>query len=462
MSNCELLLKCNSGIFVGKFFYLNANVRVRQEPEVIGSGSFEDLGVTASLQDCNLEPVHTKIQFTSEFFISDLSTSKGTYMKIPHNSYFRLTPTSQLRFHKSVFSVSSYSKSPASLVLTSGRSVITVHDRCRVASKKPADFVLASFEDFSAVFIFENEEFSIIVESGSVFYKLSEEKILFPGDEVSIGNLEFEACRYNYGKFSSIGHRATMEDSDQIIQDLRILHDPVAYYSIFDGHGGSQCSIYLKENLHKFLIKHLKDCMNLADWRERIIAAYEECDSEFLALNPQLAKHVGSAALVCLLYKNSLVSVNCGDCRALLSRGSQAIQLTTDHKPDLPSERSRIEKLGGFVNNGRVQNKLALSRAFGDFEYKSSKKIVTSTPDVEIMQIDPRVDEFLILGCDGLFEAFSNPDLVKYARNRLKRMKVTEQDPNRVVKDLVTEAVHMRRTQDNVSAILVTFCAGIQ
>jgi protein phosphatase 2C family protein 2/3 len=171
-----------------------------------------------------------------------------------------------------------------------------------------------------------------------------------------------------------------------------------------------------------------------------------------------------------MIHKNLLVTVNCGDCRAVLSRGGQAVQLTTDHRPELPSERLRIEKAAGFVVNGRVQGKLAVSRAFGDFEFKGMNeqslgkgigKIVTCMPEVVVSQIDFGIDEFLVIGCDGLFEAFSNPDIVKETRNRLKRMKVTEQDPCRVVKDLVTEAVHTRRTLDNVSALLITFCAGL-
>ena len=45
----------------------------------------------------------------------------------------------------------------------------------------------------------------------------------------------------------------------------------------------------------------------------------------------------------------SIISCNIGDSRAVLSRRGAALDLTVDHKPDDPSEKARIEKLGGFV-----------------------------------------------------------------------------------------------------------------
>lgn len=69
-------------------------------------------------------------------------------------------------------------------------------------------------------------------------------------------------------------------------------------------------------------------------------------------------------------------------------------------------EKARITAAGGFVDFGRVNGNLALSRAIGDFEFKKSaelapeQQIVTAYPDVVVHDISDD-DEFLVLACDG-------------------------------------------------------------
>jgi serine/threonine protein phosphatase PrpC len=47
--------------------------------------------------------------------------------------------------------------------------------------------------------------------------------------------------------------------------------------------------------------------------------------------------------------KTYLITANVGDSRAVLARNRLAIPLTTDHRPDHPEERNRVEALGGSV-----------------------------------------------------------------------------------------------------------------
>lgn len=69
-------------------------------------------------------------------------------------------------------------------------------------------------------------------------------------------------------------------------------------------------------------------------------------------------------------------------------------------------EKARIQAAGGFVDFGRVNGNLALSRAIGDFEFKKSAdlppeaQVVTAFPDVNVHEISDD-DEFLVLACDG-------------------------------------------------------------
>ena len=74
---------------------------------------------------------------------------------------------------------------------------------------------------------------------------------------------------------------------------------------------------------------------------------------------------------------------------------------------NLPAgEKARICAAGGFVDFGRVNGNLALSRAIGDFEFKKSaelspeQQIVTAFPDV-ISHTITDDDEFLVIACDG-------------------------------------------------------------
>lgn len=46
--------------------------------------------------------------------------------------------------------------------------------------------------------------------------------------------------------------------------------------------------------------------------------------------------------------------------------------MSVDHKPDLATEKARIEKAGGYVEENRVKGVLNLSRSMGDLEYKDS------------------------------------------------------------------------------------------
>lgn len=72
-------------------------------------------------------------------------------------------------------------------------------------------------------------------------------------------------------------------------------------------------------------------------------------------------------------------------------------------------EKARITAAGGFVDFGRVNGNLALSRAIGDFEFKKSaglapeQQIVTAYPDVVVHDIADD-DEFLVVACDGEFQ----------------------------------------------------------
>jgi serine/threonine protein phosphatase PrpC len=76
-----------------------------------------------------------------------------------------------------------------------------------------------------------------------------------------------------------------------------------------------------------------------------------------------------------MITKTEILCANAGDSRAVLSKKGKAKELSVDHKPDTPSEKRRIERANGYVEDSRVNGMLALSRALGDFEYKGNSII---------------------------------------------------------------------------------------
>ncbi len=76
-----------------------------------------------------------------------------------------------------------------------------------------------------------------------------------------------------------------------------------------------------------------------------------------------------------LITETEIICANAGDSRCVLSEKGKAIELSVDHKPELSTERARIEKAGGFVEDNRVKGVLNLSRSLGDLEYKQDPNI---------------------------------------------------------------------------------------
>ena len=72
-----------------------------------------------------------------------------------------------------------------------------------------------------------------------------------------------------------------------------------------------------------------------------------------------------------LIVGNKMYCANVGDARAILCRNGKAIGLSVDHKAKRPDEQNRITNQGGYIVYGRVLGRLAISRAFGDFDCKN-------------------------------------------------------------------------------------------
>eukprot|EP00361_Fabrea_salina_P007049 CAMPEP_0202438066 /NCGR_PEP_ID=MMETSP1345-20130828/32269_1 /ASSEMBLY_ACC=CAM_ASM_000843 /TAXON_ID=342563 /ORGANISM="Fabrea Fabrea salina" /LENGTH=490 /DNA_ID=CAMNT_0049052123 /DNA_START=77 /DNA_END=1546 /DNA_ORIENTATION=- len=344
-----------------------------------------------------------------------------------------------------------------------------------IGSSGLCDVVIPGISSFQAKVSFTKEGFFVMnldEESFNVYKRLlpNEKLKLVPGRSFRIGKIEFEACKFNTGKSSQVGLRPTMEDAEKVIQNLFLEEEPVFYCGVFDGHGGNQCSEFLKENLHFYIKNNLRN-QPYENWPSLLTAAFKQCDEDYYKSEPERGKENGSTAVVLLVKGRKLLVCNVGDSRAVLSRGGEALQLTTDHRPDNQEESQRIEGQGGMLIFGRVLGKLAVTRAFGDFEFKDISNaelgvevkgpLVTAEPQITQVEIS-ETDDFLVVACDGLFEAYTNEEVVRKVKEKLRKMQDTEQDLARAIHEIVSEAVGGRQTSDNVTAFLISLCPEIK
>lgn len=135
----------------------------------------------------------------------------------------------------------------------------------------------------------------------------------------------------------------------------------------------------------------------------------------------------GATAIVAVIddQTRELHVANAGDSRAVLCRNGRALGLSTDHKPLSVSEHDRICQAGGFVNSfGRINGNLNLSRALGDFKYKQNAKLrrdqqmITAEPELRSVALQ-HDDEFVLLGCDGIWDCLSNQAAVDFVKSRI-------------------------------------------
>lgn len=133
----------------------------------------------------------------------------------------------------------------------------------------------------------------------------------------------------------------------------------------------------------------------------------------------------GSTAASVLISPHYTYFINCGDSRTLLCRNGQVVFYTEDHKPFNPREKERIQNAGGSVTLQRINGSLAVSRALGDFDFKEvewrpqTEQLVSPEPEVYELERTPE-DEFLILACDGVWDAIGNEELCAFVRSRLQ------------------------------------------
>jgi len=262
--------------------------------------------------------------------------------------------------------------------------------------------------------------------------------------------LETSKLFSGYGQCAIQGRRMSMEDQSLLIPEFCNVNQSL--FGIFDGHNGSNCSQFLKDCFPEILSK--------SQWLENnpsmaLMETFKELDKFFLALAKKNDDKSGSTGIVVFIRETQMYIANTGDCRSIVVEDGMTVCLSNDHKPTLPFERSRILESGGQIVCGRVQGTLAVSRAFGDIDFKDTKVlgagIISSEPEIKMWNITPKT-EFVILACDGLWDVLSNESAARFVRERLLK----GVNPQTVCEKLVKHAYDIG-TNDNVSVIILSF-----
>jgi serine/threonine protein phosphatase PrpC len=110
-----------------------------------------------------------------------------------------------------------------------------------------------------------------------------------------------------------------------------------------------------------------------------------------------------------------------------------------------------------------LPGRLSVSRSFGDIEAKHPKfggmpNVITAVPDIISFRIDDSID-FIILGCDGIFDQLSDKDIANCVWMTMKesnRAKNLHLQCSMAV-DMVIKTSLTRKTLDNVTCVLIAF-----
>ncbi|KAK0503893.1 PP2C-domain-containing protein [Armillaria luteobubalina] len=235
-----------------------------------------------------------------------------------------------------------------------------------------------------------------------------------------------QSGRFAYAVTEMQGWRITMEDAHAIVLDLEENSGPNTFFAVYDGHGGSTVAKFAGLNVHKRLLN--EESYKAKNYEESLKRAFLGTDEDMLGNPAHSRDPSGCTAVAALVTDDKIYVANAGDSRSVLSIKGEVKPLSFDHKPTNDVERTRIAGAGGYIEYGRVNGNLALSRALGDFEFKKNyslspeKQIITADPDVTCHEITEE-DEFLVLACDGIWDCLTSQQVVNFIRYQVSEGK---------------------------------------
>ena len=105
---------------------------------------------------------------------------------------------------------------------------------------------------------------------------------------------------------------------------------------------------------------------------------------------------------------------------------------------------------------------LSVSRAFGDFDCKPEVSHVPEIFDYELNTENGVVsDKFLVLACDGLWDVMTSQEVIDFILEKMSHITNIEtcdnSGRNNIALMLGTYAINEKKSEDNVSIVIVYF-----
>lgn len=139
----------------------------------------------------------------------------------------------------------------------------------------------------------------------------------------------------SHGLISLIGRRREMEDAVTVKPGLLSKGNrKYDFFGVYDGHGGSRAAHACREWLHRLVIEEIveeEEDDESINWEKVMRESFVKMDEEVEKKGAEMAT-MGSTAVVAMVSEEEVIVANCGDSRAVLSRGGVTVPLSIDHK----------------------------------------------------------------------------------------------------------------------------------
>ncbi|XP_069471176.1 protein phosphatase 1D [Ambystoma mexicanum] len=307
---------------------------------------------------------------------------------------------------------------------------------------------------------------------------------------------------------SDQGGRRYMEDFTRVVVEPEPIPSSsraassVGFFAVCDGHGGREAAAFARSHLWPSIREQRGfNSEEPVEVCAAIRRGFLECHRDMWKKLPEWSKTMtglpstsGTTASVVIIRGNKLYVAHVGDSGVVLGVRDnpkadfiRAVEVTQDHKPELPKEKERIEGLGGSVINKSGVNRvvwkrprlthsgpvrrstvidqipfLAVARALGDFwsyDFYSGEFVVSPEPDTSVHTIDSNKHKYIIIGSDGLWNMIPPQDAVSMCQDEEERKCFMGEHGESFARMLVNKSLCRWRKRmlraDNTSAIVI-------